>query len=265
MPPIHLDPPNRPTHAKRQGHANRRRKREREKEAVKLESRERICPYKPRPATVKKHVKSSKPRLTKYNNDTIPIASSSYLALPGPNSSSKFPLEQLVGPQLRFKMQKVVWDGTISMPIVDEGGRYIGLCASSDASDWPDVHQSAAAALEEARGRMSWGKKDRRHRRGAFFACNVGISHGGGKTKPMVLHHNAPDDAILSGLLKHPSFIQMAGHASGIFATWAPRLHSYYADHLQKLLDNDETLTRIVNTMQLYIPFSTYILQWPFP
>jgi hypothetical protein len=112
MPPVQLDPPNRSTHAKRQGHANRKRKREREREAAKLESRERIRPYKPRPATVRKHVKSSKPHPTKYNSSTIPIASSGYLALPGPKSSSKFPLEQLVGPQSRFKMQKVVWDGT---------------------------------------------------------------------------------------------------------------------------------------------------------
>ncbi|KIJ96780.1 hypothetical protein K443DRAFT_134056 [Laccaria amethystina LaAM-08-1] len=194
--------------------------------------------------TVRKHVKSSKPHPTKYNSSTIPIASSGYLALPGPKSSSKFPLEQLVGPQSRFKMQKVVWDGTFSIPIVDEGRRFIGLCAGSDASDWIHVHHSAAAALEEARERMSWGKKDKRHRCGAFFARNVGISHGGGQTKPMVLRHNAPDDEILSGLLKHPSFVRMAGHASGIFATWAPRLHSYYADHLQKLLDHDETLTR---------------------
>ncbi|EDR06992.1 uncharacterized protein LACBIDRAFT_299476 [Laccaria bicolor S238N-H82] len=235
--PVQLGPPNRPTHAKRQGHANWRRKREREREAAKLESQERIRPYKPRPATVKKHVKSSKLRLTKYNSDTIPIVSSGYVALPGPKSSSKFPLEQ------RFKMQKVVWDGTFSIPIVDEGGQYIGLCAGSDASDWPDMHQSAAAALEEARGGVSWGKEDRRHRRGTFFARNVGISHGGGQTRPMVLRHNAPDDAVLSGLLKHPLFVRMAGHASGIFATWAPRLHSYYADHLQKLLDHDETLT----------------------
>lgn len=148
-----------------------------------------------------------------------------------------------------------------SIPILDEGGRNIGLCAGSDAADWLQVHQSAAAALEEARGRMSWGPEDRRHRRGRFFARNVGISHGGGQTKPMVLHHSSPDDEILSGLLKHPSFVRMAGHASGrqtkhlltvrcsclrpgIFATWAPRLHSYYADHLQELLDHDSTLTR---------------------
>ena len=108
---------------------------------------------------------------------------------------------------------------------------------------------------------MSWGPKDRRHRRGRFFARNVGISHGGGQTKPMVLRHSPPDDQILSGLLKHPSFVRMAGHASGrqtehppmmrylclwpgIFATWAPRLHSYYADHLQQLLDHDDALTR---------------------
>lgn len=111
MPPVQLNPPNRSTHAKRQGHTNRKRKREREREAAKLESRERICPYKAPPATVKKHAKSSKPYATKFNSSTIPVTSSGYLAAPRQKSSSKFPLEQLVGPQLRFKMQKVVWDG----------------------------------------------------------------------------------------------------------------------------------------------------------
>ena len=109
MPPV--DPPNRSTHAKRQGHANRKRRREREREAAKLESRQRIRPYKARPATVKKHVKPSKAYETHFNSSTIPIMASGYVAVPGQNSSSKFPLEALVGPQSRFKMQKVVWDG----------------------------------------------------------------------------------------------------------------------------------------------------------
>ena len=102
-----------------------------------------------------------------------------------------------------------------SIPVIDEGCRVIVLCGGADASDWLDVHQSAATALEDARGWMSWGKKDRQHRRGQFFAWNTGISHGGEQTRPMVLHHSPPDDEIFSGLLKHPSFIRIAGHASG--------------------------------------------------
>ena len=108
MPPV--DPPNRSTHAKRQGHANRKRRREREREAAKIESRQRIRPYKARPATIKKHVKPSKAYETLFNSSTIPITSSGYVAVPGQNSSSKFSLEKLVGPQSRFRMQKVVWD-----------------------------------------------------------------------------------------------------------------------------------------------------------
>ena len=119
---------------------------------------------------------------------------------------------------LHVKIQRIPIDlcpNRYTIPIVDEGRRVVVLCGGADASDWLDVHQSAAAALEDARGRMSWGKKDRRHRRGRFFARNAGISHGGGQTKPMVLRHSPPDDEILSGLLKHPSFVRMAGHASG--------------------------------------------------
>ena len=94
-----------------------------------------------------------------------------------------------------------------TIPIINKGRRVIVLCGSADASDWLDVHQSAAAALEDAQGQMSWGKKDRRHRRGCFFAQNASISHRGGQTKPMVLRHSRLDDEILSGLLKHPSFV----------------------------------------------------------
>jgi hypothetical protein len=111
MPPVQPDPPSRSTHTKRQGHANQKRRREREREAAKVESQGRIRPYKARPAMVKKHVKPSKPYATQFNSSTIPITSSGYLAVPGQNSSSKFPLQQLVGPQSQFKMQKVIWDG----------------------------------------------------------------------------------------------------------------------------------------------------------
>ncbi|KAF9471896.1 hypothetical protein BDN70DRAFT_819426, partial [Pholiota conissans] len=37
---------------------------------------------------------------------------------------------------------------------------------------------------------------------------------------------------------------RIAGHASASFATWAPNLYTYYEDHLDDLLDNDQSLKR---------------------
>lgn len=101
------------------------------------------------------------------------------------------------------------------MPIVDEAGRVVVLCGGADAEDWAHVAEAAAKAMEDARARIQWGPKDRRHRRGRFFVRNVGISHGGGQTQPKVLRHSSPDEEVLSGLLQHPSFVRMSGHASG--------------------------------------------------
>ena len=101
------------------------------------------------------------------------------------------------------------------MPIVDEDGRVLVLCAGADAEDWGCVAEAAVKAMEEARGRICWGQKDWHHRQGRFFACNVGISHGGGQTQPKVLQHSSQDDEVLRELLQHPSFVRMAGHASG--------------------------------------------------
>lgn len=111
MPPTQFGPPSHSTHAKRQGHANRKQRRKREREAAKLEMRQRISPYNVRPATVRKHVKPATAYETQFNSSTIPIASSGYVAAPGKRSSSTFSLELLVGPQSRYKMRKVVWDG----------------------------------------------------------------------------------------------------------------------------------------------------------
>lgn len=103
----------------------------------------------------------------------------------------------------------------------------------------------AAAQLEQGRHRCKFSAKQTSHRRGRFPALATGISHGGGQTKPGNLgHHNKANDAVLTGLASHPSFIRLAGFASAAFATWAPRLYGYYSDHLARLLSHDEDTHR---------------------
>jgi len=46
---------------------------------------------------------------------------------------------------------------------------------------WEEACRSAAAAIEEARGRLTVPRQHKDHRRGRFLALAVGISHGGGQ------------------------------------------------------------------------------------
>ena len=109
--PLPTNPPYRSTRAKRRSHAKRKNKRKIEREASKLEKKGRKDTYKARSSTVKKHVKPANAYQTQFDTTTIPIASSGYVSVPGQKSSSEFALEKLVGPDSRFKMEKVVWDG----------------------------------------------------------------------------------------------------------------------------------------------------------
>jgi hypothetical protein len=67
-------------------------------------------------------------------------------------------------------------------PIVDSEGRVIGLLAGRPqcAEDWDALCKEAADAIEEARSRCVFADKQVDHRRGAFPAVPVGISHGNG-------------------------------------------------------------------------------------
>ena len=114
MPPAHpalSNPVGNSTHAKHQGHANRRKKRELERAAAGLARWQRVDSYRPRPASAKKHIKSANKYQTRFNSNTIPIASSGYVAVPGDKSSTAYPLDLLVGSQSHFKMRNVTWNG----------------------------------------------------------------------------------------------------------------------------------------------------------
>ena len=111
MPTALSNPVANSTHSKCQSHANRRLRRQQQRAAAKLEQQQWVASYKPRRSTAKKHIKSTNTYRTCFNTEGIPIASSGYVAIPGDKSSTAFPLGVLVGPQSRFKMRKVTWNG----------------------------------------------------------------------------------------------------------------------------------------------------------
>lgn len=127
-----------------------------------------------------------------------------------------------------------------TLAILDSAGRIVAVLVGqpSDDPSWEQVHKSAADKLEQARAECRFSAKQKSHRRGRFPALATGISHGGGQLRPGNLKHGS-NDGVLRSLTSHPSFMRLAGFASGAFANWAPRLYQYYAKTLKTLLEKD--------------------------
>jgi hypothetical protein len=66
--------------------------------------------------------------------------------------------------------------------LVDSEDRVIGILGGQpkNAAEWERVCKEAAEALENLRSSCSFSNKQTNHRRGAFPAVAVGISHGNG-------------------------------------------------------------------------------------
>ncbi|KDR72377.1 hypothetical protein GALMADRAFT_74017 [Galerina marginata CBS 339.88] len=133
-----------------------------------------------------------------------------------------------------------------SMPILDSNDLVIGVCAGQPRGDglWDAVQLDASDRLEEARGLLHFQKKELKHRRGAFPALAVGISHGGGQTHPRVLAQDEKNKSTLNRLMEENTFHRISGFATGAFARWAPRLYRYQYDCLSKIIAHDETLRK---------------------
>jgi hypothetical protein len=136
------------------------------------------------------------------------------------------------------------------------------LAGHPNDRDWGKVNESAASEMEEARVQC----KENDHRRGNFNTLRYGISHGGGRTKPMNYSHKSPEmEELVRQLNNHPTFLRIASfqnctYLSSIshtlligvdgpaaFSTFAPDLYKYYVDTLTPLYDDDDALQRPFN------------------
>ncbi|KAK7435151.1 hypothetical protein VKT23_019843 [Stygiomarasmius scandens] len=229
--------------AKQSSKANRKRKRTEEAASQNPDA------YEVRAPSHRKHVESSEPLESHFSFETeARAASTSYVGLnDGSGIDRRTPaLEELVGPNSKYKMELYTWDGRTPVPITTPQGRVFGLLAGQPADDstWASVAEAAANTLEAERKNCSFAKKQKKGRRGCFPALNAGIWHGGGRIRPGNLVHNEANTAVLERLANDWSFKRLVGFAHGVFASWAPRLFAYYQLHLQSLLENDPTITR---------------------
>ncbi|THU81353.1 hypothetical protein K435DRAFT_693757, partial [Dendrothele bispora CBS 962.96] len=80
------------------------------------------------------------------------------------------------------------------------------------------------------------------HRRGRFGTLSTGFSANGGMQFAKRYYHPRKTAKAVKRLLSNKSFVWIAGHASAIFATWAPKLYQFYADYMDKITENNPSI-----------------------
>ncbi|PPR04903.1 hypothetical protein CVT26_012726, partial [Gymnopilus dilepis] len=193
-----------------------------------------------------KHLKSAEPTNSSYTAKSFPITKMGFPSVRAKKRSSVYYLEDLVGPKSKFNFGLRRLSDKPAAPIIDGEGRVVGVYAGVPKNDetWDDVHHRAASLLEDARGHLTFEKKETNGRRGKFPAINVGISHGGGQPHPKVLQQADGNKKVLEELVHDRAFERISGFATGAFSTWAPRLYQYQNDCLSQLIEKDQQLRR---------------------
>ncbi|KAJ7838648.1 hypothetical protein B0H14DRAFT_2789028 [Mycena olivaceomarginata] len=148
-------------------------------------------------------------------------------------------------------------------PLVDADGYVFALFGAQprDPGWAEDVVELAAKLMEEAAANMydhifsgvyyGTPKEEKRSRagptpsrRGMHDAERFGSSMGGGQQFPMPCFQTALRTIVLVGLLAQKPFQRIAGFTNSLFRCYAPALHEYYPDTMNKLHNWNRYLKR---------------------
>ncbi|KAH9920397.1 uncharacterized protein B0H18DRAFT_1121990 [Fomitopsis serialis] len=210
---------------RRKAQVRAKRKRQRAESASPYATMQR-----PRLPLLNRHIDAAPSIGTDIATQALPHSNGAYTGGREPRTSRRqYTLDDLVGEGSEFGFELIRWDGRTPRPITDESGRVIAvLSGAPNDPAWTGVHTGAAAAISEARTKLSFSRKDVVHRRGNFPALAVGISYGGGQKQPANLVHSRANEASLTSLLASEHIQRIASFGSNVFSTWAPRLFNYY-------------------------------------
>ncbi|TRM55404.1 hypothetical protein BD626DRAFT_417971, partial [Schizophyllum amplum] len=178
--------------------------------------------------------------------DDQEVTSTGFTAKRSGGEEKLYALDDLIGPKAKVPGMKLIdWDGSETIGLCAQDGRTFGVLAGHpDDPNWDSVHESLASEIAARGARTSFPKASREHRRGRFGAEAHGVSHGGGQTAPGVLKHTKGMAATLAYLVGLTAMVRIAHFSSSVFYNWAPKLWTYYAEHMHSLFKNDPTLKR---------------------
>ncbi|KAJ3501444.1 hypothetical protein NLJ89_g9335 [Agrocybe chaxingu] len=225
------------TSRKQRAKVQSRQNRQKQREAEKAQSRKFGGPV-PRPRATEKYARMADPVATPNTAKHARHAETGYTGLPDPKKEQArrtHGLEELTGEEYGFEVRP--WDG--------KTGTIIGVAIGHPEDDgWEQLHQHAAECLDHARQCCKAKLSEEDMRRGRFWTCRCGVSHGGGQTHPRNFSNTEPMENLLESLNSQPCFQRLASFTSSAFASWAPSLHKHYYEELSKLQDHDPSLRR---------------------
>ncbi|KAJ7605718.1 hypothetical protein B0H17DRAFT_1154206, partial [Mycena rosella] len=107
--------------------------------------------------------------------------------------------------------------------VLDDEGRIIAVFVGTpEDPGWPDVIAEVVAVLTEAReaalASEAVSASDEHHRRGDFLPFAVGLSHGGGQSRPGILLHSKRLRPIVQRIMKNKSVRRVCGFQSSNFS-----------------------------------------------
>ncbi|KAF4581777.1 hypothetical protein EYR40_002795 [Pleurotus pulmonarius] len=172
------------------------------------------------------------------NAAELPSTQDGYTARPAPlarqDSAGGRTVEELLGEGFTLLNPLL----STPRPLVDSAGRVFAVLAGKphDAS-FDGACESLYKLMDHELSAFEMKEGQTRHRRGNFPAFAVGVSYGNGQTEPsrLVAGDAGPNSEGLTRIIQSPELQRIASYGDAAFQLWAPRLHSYYRDHVERL------------------------------
>ncbi|TFK70510.1 hypothetical protein BDN72DRAFT_766374, partial [Pluteus cervinus] len=129
--------------------------------------------------------------------------------------------------------------------ILDDQERVVAALAGRPKDPaWGEVATGAAELCTGIRERGEdlglFQDEHTSHRRGDFTALSIGVSHGGGQTRPSNLFHPTKRRELLKTLLEDKSIQRIAGFQSSSLSVYAPKMSTYYNTTLKSLFQHPD-------------------------
>ncbi|KAJ3574420.1 hypothetical protein NP233_g1782 [Leucocoprinus birnbaumii] len=197
-----------------------------------------------RPASkVTQHILPSQPFKTNYTflEAKDKISPAGYTIKPENNTPkdtrSKFTPEDLIN----MGFEPIEWDGKTDKPIAMEDGRiFIVLIHAPDSEKYLNNAEKCFQQIRELALRAPY---DGPHRRGDYPSLNMGILHGGGTKKPVLLAHGTSDLFKLEkAILESPEIMKHAGHPSAGLDLWMPELGVLFRKTVRSIIENSDDI-----------------------
>ncbi|KAJ7902905.1 hypothetical protein B0H14DRAFT_2329468, partial [Mycena olivaceomarginata] len=133
-------------------------------------------------------------------------------------------------------------------PLVDAEGYVFGVLGGHPRDDdWAQNVAIPAAQLMEEAGQQLFNQKAKLPppRRGTDRTATTGYLMGGGQQFPTACFNTAIKTVVLAGLLAQKPFRRIAGFTNiGLLKCYAPDLHTFYSQTMDRIHDWNPNLTR---------------------